>query len=67
MNHIPKGKEVGNITITLFLDENNKEDWKIESNKNFPPELIAKIFRSLADNIEAQDPKHFQIDIERRH
>lgn len=52
-------KEVAIITVTLFLDKDNREYWKIESNKNFPPDILIKVFKGLAKNLENKDPKHY--------
>ena len=39
------------IKITLFLDDNGKEDWKVESSRAVPPLIIAKVFEELAKQI----------------
>ncbi len=59
-------REAGHITITLFLDdETKKEDWKIESDRGLPIELMAKILKDLSKVLYEQDPKHFSEETQR--
>lgn len=48
------------IKITLFLDDNGKEDWKVESSRAVPPLIIAKVFEELAKQIRDKNPKHYE-------
>lgn len=48
------------IKLTLFLDDDGKEDWKIESSRPLPPDIIAKVFEGLAKQIREKNPKHYE-------